>query len=92
MEYYVLNYFSLVLTDESIILMFKICYFIFFLARKGEECGGGIVFFLIEKYSKSFSGILIWNAVSLKGSLALVSAAESLIKANIESDKIYMHV
>lgn len=49
-------------------------------------------FFLIDKYSKSFGGILIWNAGSLKGSLALVSAAASLIKANIESDKIYMDV
>lgn len=40
----------------------------------------------------SVSGILTWNACSLKGSLALVSAAASLIKANIESDKIYMGV
>lgn len=72
-------------------LKFAISFFIFFLVKKGEESWRRD-FFLIDKYSKSFSGILIWNAGSLKGSLALVSAAASLIKANIESDKIYMDV
>lgn len=66
----------------------------FFARRKDlkRRWWGGGSFLLIDKYVKSFSGIVIWNAGSLKGSLALVSAVASLIKVNTESDKIYVDV